>query len=136
MTRSGEVLVAVISSDRDLTIARTQHWYRIPIEAVKNLSQPWEPQWLAFYQTKVFGDEAYAIRYYASVEKIGSVDRAQLFPDEPQSAKSQKQYYKLELAPFACLPQPIFSQKLRRVTFIQTTIAQLKTAIEIKDLYR
>lgn len=136
MTRQGEVLVAVINSDRDLTIARTQHWYRIPIEAAKNLSQPWEPQWLTFYQTKVFGDEAYAIRYYAGVEKISRVDRAHLFPNEPQTAKSQKQYHKLELAPFECLPQPISSQNLRRVTFIQTTIAQLKTAAEIKDLYR
>jgi hypothetical protein len=128
-----EVLVAVMNNKRDMEIAREYHWYRIPVESVeKFLKKRWEPQWLAFYQTKIFGDESHTIRYYARVEKIGIVDRAHLFPQELQP---EKRYYKLEITPLECLPQPIASEKRRRITFIQTTLEQFRNAKEIRDLY-
>lgn len=136
MPRPGEVLVAIINNKRDMEIARKHHWYRIPIGSVKKyLKNRWAPEWLALYQTKIFGSEAFSIQYYAQVLHIKEVDRVELFPNEPPNAKSDKRYYKLELAPLQELPQPIVSQRRRRITFIPTTLVKLTTATEINDLY-
>lgn len=136
MPRCGDVLVAILNSQTDLTIAREQHWYRIPVEQVKKLQHRdrWHPQWLAFYQTKVFGDEAHAVNYFAEVIEIQEVSRADLFPNERPTAKSHKRYYKLELSPLQKLTQPIKSQRLRRITFIPTTLEKLHRATQIEDL--
>jgi very-short-patch-repair endonuclease len=136
MFRSGEVLVAIVNNHQDFAIAQTQHWYRIPVSSVKKfLRKRWPPEWLAFYQTKVFGQEAFAIRYYAKVIDIQEVGRADLFPNEPPHEKSHKRYYKLALSPLATLPQPIASYRRRRITFISTTWNKLISAKEINDLY-
>jgi hypothetical protein len=135
MSRQGEVLVAILNNQRDLKIAREQHWYRIPVKSVeKFLKAQWSPEWLAFYQTKVFGSEAYAIHYYAHVSNIRKVYRWELFPEELPNQKSQNQYYKLELAPLEELPQPIVSHRRRRITFICTTLVALTTATEMSEL--
>ncbi len=84
MPRRGEVLVAIMNSQQDMEIAREQHWYRIPIASAKKyLKTCWAPEWLAFYQTRVFKQEAYQINYYAQVVQIQEVGRDVLFPDEP-----------------------------------------------------
>jgi hypothetical protein len=67
MSNRGEVLIAIINNKRDFAYARDENWYRIPVTSAKKwLQNRWPPEWIAFYQTKVFGDEAYSIRYYAS----------------------------------------------------------------------
>lgn len=136
MTYRGEVLVAVMNSPSDWAIAHSQHWYRIPIAQAETLKQQgcWSPQWLAFYQTKVFGAEAYAINYYARVNQICEVCRWELFPEQPRDAKSTQRYCKLELSPLERLTQPIVSQRLRRVAFIATTWEQFQTATAIEAL--
>ncbi len=131
----GEVLVAILNNPADLAIAREHHWYRIPVEAVeKRLKHYWPPAWVAFYQTKAFGTEAYGIKYYTQVIKFESVRRSQLFPDEPLSATSHKLYFKLHLASLEQLPQRIDSPRRRRITFIPTTLPRLITATDINDL--
>ncbi|MGB5962741.1 MAG: DUF559 domain-containing protein [Coleofasciculaceae cyanobacterium] len=136
MTLRGEVLVAIMKERQDMDIARNQHWYRIPVTSIKNhLLRRWPPQWLAFYQPKVFGNEAFAVKYYASVEKIQEVLRCELFPDAPKDKKSRQRYYKIELSPLECLPQPILSRRLRRIVFIATTKEKLLNAVEINDLW-
>ncbi|MFQ5594005.1 MAG: hypothetical protein ACE5HA_07625 [Anaerolineae bacterium] len=71
MNTRGEVLVAIMNNLLDFAIARDHHWYRIPVRSVENLlKERWPPQWLAFYQTKVFGDEAYAAIYCTQVLDI------------------------------------------------------------------
>lgn len=86
-----EVLVAIINNLLDFAVARDQHWYRIPVRSVENLlKKRWPPQWLAFYLTKVFGSEAYAVNYYARVLAIRKVFRWQLFPEQPHEALLQK----------------------------------------------
>ena len=136
MTQRGEVLIAVMNSLADWEIACTQHWYRIPLAQVEKLKQQdyWPPQWLAFYQTKVFGAEAYAIRYYAQVNQCGEVCRWELFPDEPRGVRSEERYCKLGWSVLETLPHPIASQRLRRVTFIATTWEQFKAAKAIESL--
>jgi very-short-patch-repair endonuclease len=136
MTNRGEVLVAIINNKPDWKIACEQHWYRIPVSSVKKLlKNRFPPKWLAFYQTKIFGEEAYAIQYYATVLKITEVTRSQLFPDCKSDRKAQKRYYKLQFKDLQQLPQPILSRRLRRLVFIPTTWQKFITAVEINDLW-
>lgn len=128
MSMRGEVLIAIMNDPADLSVARDQHWYRIPAPSVERfLKDRWPPEWLAFYQTQVFGNEAHAVRYYARVLDIRKVSRKNLFPTEVQSEKTERYYHKLILSPLECLRQPIRSRRLRRIVFIPTTIHNWRT---------
>ena len=131
-TKRGEVLVAIMNDKRALALLQEQLWYRIPVESAP---KRWPPQWLAFYQTKVFGDEAYAVRYYGRVAEIERVPRRELFPHEFPNPKSDRMYYRLRLDSFERLPQPIVSRRWRRIVFIATTWQKFSIAVEINDLY-
>jgi very-short-patch-repair endonuclease len=136
MATRGEVLVAILNNRLDFNTAYEQHWYRIPVSSVKKLLRgSWPPRWLAFYQTKAFGQEAHAVNYYAQVLSIREVHRLQLFPNEPYHEKSSRRYYQLFLSPLQKLPRPIFSRRLRRIVFIPTTTDKFFSAFEINDLY-
>jgi len=136
MSSRGEVLVAIINDKRDFVILQNQNWYRIPVNsAEKWLKRRWPPEWLAFYQTKAFGEEAYSISYYSRVIDIRKVFRGELFANEPSNEKSNLQYYQLFLHPLKKLPVPILSRRWRRITFIQTTWQKFIEAAEINDLY-
>jgi very-short-patch-repair endonuclease len=136
MSTRGEVLVAIMNNPLDFAIARDQHWYRIPVRSVRKLLKGrWPPQWLAFYQTKVFGNEAYAVNYYARVLDIREVFRWALFPNEPRDDKAQKRYFQLILSPLQRLSRPIPSRRWRRIVFIPTTWEKFIRAVEINDLY-
>jgi very-short-patch-repair endonuclease len=133
----GEVLVAILNKQLDFAILREKHWYRIPVHSVEKwLKDRWPPRWLAFYQTKAFGEEAHAINYFTPVLDIQQVYRWQLFPDEPRDhEKSNWKYYQVFVQPIKRLPKPIFSRRLRRIIFIPTTWQKFITATEINDLY-
>jgi len=137
MSSYGEVLIAILNNRADLEIARNHHWYRVPVDQVAKLKQReyWQPKWLAFYQTKVFGAEAHTVRYYAEVTAICEVHRWELFPEEAHNVKSEKRYCKLELSPLRQLSKPIMSKRLRRITFIPTTWEKFAIADEINDLW-
>jgi len=136
MANRGELLVAIINNQHDFNLAHDHHWYRIPVSsAEKLLKERWPPQWLAFYQTKIFGQEAHAVTYYAKVTEIRKVPRQQLFPDEQPNPKSRKWYYQLFFSPLQALPKPIYSRRFRRIVFIPTTVAKFFNAVEINDLY-
>jgi very-short-patch-repair endonuclease len=137
MSSPGEVLVAIIKTWADMDIARDHHWYRIPVKQVEKLKrrQQWPPKWLAFYQPKVFKEEAYAVNYYAQVIAIQEMARWELFPDEPKNSASDRRYCKLEISPLMRLPQPIVSKRLRRIPFIPTTWGKFIQAQEINDLW-
>ena len=124
-TLRGEVLVAIMNNKSDFAIAREEGWYRIPVvSADRFLRSRWPPKWLAFYQTKVFEDEAYAVRYYAQISHITEVSRRQLFPDEEPNTKAHKRYYKLEFPKLNTLPAPIFSRRFRRIVFPLTGLTK------------
>lgn len=132
----GEVLVAIMNNLLDFAIARDKHWYRIPMRSAENLlKERWPPQWLAFYQTKAFGREAYAVKYFARVLDIRQVFRWQLFPNEPHDEKGKRRYHQLVLSPLQQLPRPILSRRWRLIVFIPTTWHKFVNAVEINDLY-
>lgn len=132
----GEVLVAILNDLLDFNIARDRGWYRIPISsAEKWLKDCWPPQWLAFYQTKIFGEEAFSVNYYAQVAGIRKVYRWELFPEQPRDEKSKRRYYQLFLDGLNHLPVPILSRRRRRIIFIPATWEKFIHATELNDLY-
>ena len=132
----GEVLIAIINNLHDWHFAHDELWYRIPVSSVEAfLKRRWPPQWLAFYHTKVFGEVAHSIRYYGRVAAIDRKTRLELFPNEPVGPKSNRLYYRLQLASLEELPRPIASARWRRVTFIPTTWEKIIVADEINDLF-
>ena len=131
-TPRGELLVAIINRPADLEIVREQGWYRVP---VRSAPKRWPPQWLAFYQPKVFKDEAYSVNYYGRVTKIRIASREELFPHEPPSDRTGQRYYQVFLEQLERRLRPVVSQRMRRIVFIPTTWAKFATATEINDLY-
>jgi len=126
------VLVAVMNNPRDFALARDEGWYRIPLARAPRLVAA---DYLAFYQTRVFGDEAWAVNYYAPIRGYRVVTRVELLPDEPDHPRAKDRYYKVEIGPLQRLPRPIPSRRLRRITFIPTTLSRLLSAREINDLW-
>jgi very-short-patch-repair endonuclease len=135
MDASERVLVAIVNNKPDFRIVRDKHWYRIPVESAHKWCRPWPPSWLAFYQTQVFGDEAFAVNYFCKVLDIRKVYRSELFPDIVNDPKATKRYYQLCLGGLQRLPRPVLRRRRRRITFIPTTWRKLLNAIEINDLY-
>lgn len=128
----GEVLVAILNNKADFARLQEQGWYRIPKASAP---RRWPPQWLAFYQTKIFQREAFAINYYGRVRMIRTVSRRELFPDEPPNEKSDREYYQIFLHGLVRREPPILSRKLRRIVFIPTTWRKFLAAAEINDLF-
>ncbi|MBI3959006.1 MAG: DUF559 domain-containing protein [Chloroflexi bacterium] len=125
-------LIAILNSQRDFEILQREGWYRIPVTSAP---RRWPPRWLAFYQTKVFEAERYAVRYYGEVAGIESVRRAALFPHEGPNPKSNREYYKVSLHELKMLPQPILSRRPRRIVFVPTTWQKFTAASEFNDLF-
>lgn len=130
--KRGQVLVAIMNDKAAWGILREQGWYRIP---VANAPKGWPPKWLGFYQTKIFGDEAYTVQYYGLVRSIRIVRRRELLPNEPANPKSERQYYQIHLHSLERLPAPIYSRRFRRIVFIPTTWQKFSQAVEINDLF-
>ncbi len=130
--RYATVLVAIMSNPRDLTIARDQHWYRIPVD--KAPQRGVHAPILAFYQTKAFGDERWSINYYAHAAAWEAVRRIDLLPAEVDHPRANDAYYKIHLGELRRLPHPISSRKWRRITFIVTHWERLQAAQDISEL--
>jgi very-short-patch-repair endonuclease len=125
-------LVAILKDKSDLTILQEQGWYRIPVTSAP---KRWPPRWLAFYQPKNFGEDAYRIRYYGQVKDIRRARRNEIFPNELASAKSEREYFILNLAKLEEREDPIPSYRPRRLVFIPTTWAKFEQADQINDLF-
>jgi very-short-patch-repair endonuclease len=130
--RRGEVLVAIMNNQHDFGLLREELWYRVPVDTAP---RRWPPRWLAFYQTKIFGDEAFAVHYYGRVRSIRVVRRHELFPQEPPNPKSDRRYYQVHLQSLERWEYPIFSRRRRRIVFIPTTWPKFANAVEINDLW-
>jgi len=136
MSQRGQVLVAILNNRFDFNIALERCWYRVPFNSAERwLKDRWPPEWLAFYQTKVFGEEAFSINYYARVVDIHKVYRWQLFPDQPRDEKSKRSYYQIVFDHLRRLSVPITGRRWRRIVFIPTTWPKFIAASEVNDLY-
>ena len=133
MGQGNLMLVAVMNNKRDLHIARTQHWYRIPVRSAPRKLE--EMSYIAFYQTKAFGGEKSSINYWAEKSNVSVVKRRELLPYEDDHPRANDQYYKVEMGDLKRLSKPIVSKRGRRITFIPTTMEKFRAAEEINDLF-
>jgi len=113
---------------------RTEGWYHIPVEsAPKNAVFA---EYLGFYFPAVFGDKLkYKVSYYGNVKRVDVVKRIELFPEEIEHKRANKDYYQFHLEQIKTLPRPIPSIGWRRIVHIPTSCEKLFTAEEINDLY-
>lgn len=126
------ILVAVMTSPRDLEIARLLGWYRIPLKSAPKVV---EVDYLAFYQTGSFDTNSrWRIQHLAEVRGHELVTRAELFRDEPDHPRAHEEYFKLQLGALSALPKPIPAGTWRRVTFLYTTGELLQMAQTVNDL--
>ena len=134
-SRSRTVLVAVLNNPEDLRRAASQGWYRIP---QRRAPRRIGADYLAFYQTGAFKGqpEAHTVTYYAPIRRYRLLTRAELLPQEPDHPRAQEHYFRIEIGPLQRLERPIPSARLRRITFIHTTLHRLFTATDVRELYR
>jgi hypothetical protein len=126
------VLVAVITRPKDFEAVRDLGWYRVP---EKKAPRGVFFEYIAFYFTAAFGEQAYAVHYYARRLGHELVTRRDLLPDEADHPRAEERYYKLQLGPLQKREPPIASQRWRRITFIHTTWDRFRAAEEINDLF-
>src|SRR5260370_10790199 len=117
-SRRGEALVAILNNLADMRILQERLWYRIPVESAP---KRWPRQWLGFYQTKVFREEAFSVRYFGKVREIRRARREELFPEEFPNVKSGREYFQVFLDRLQQRESPIVSYRMRRIVFIPTT---------------
>ena len=126
------MLVAYVPRPSDFDLVRREGWYRIPQRsAPKGL----HAEVIAFYFGAAFGDEKYAIHYYARNAGHELARRRDLLPDEAGHPRANDIYYKVQLGPLQRLAQPIVSLRWRRLTFVHTTWDRFQDATEINDLF-
>jgi hypothetical protein len=126
------VLVAVITRPEDFEAARDSGWYRVP---ERKATRGVFSEYIAFYFTAAFGDQGYAVHYYARRLGHELVARRDLLPQEPDHPRAGEPYYKLQLGPLQKREPPIVSRRWRRITFIHTTWDRFEAAEEINDLF-
>ena len=132
MGASDLVLIAMVNNERDLHIASNQRWYRIPVKSAPRKLK--EMSYIAFYQTRAFGDQKWSINYWAEIEHISIVKRLELLPREDDHPRANNQYYKVEIGEMKRLPDPVTGKSGWRPAFVSTTLERFRTAKEIRDL--
>jgi hypothetical protein len=125
------ILVAVLSKPRDLEIARLLGWYRIPLRSAPKVIAV---DFLAFYQTSMFGQEKWRIEFIAPVRGHELTTRAELLQDERDHPHANLEYYKIQIGSLVRLSRPILANKWRRITFFYTTGEYLLQADTVDDL--
>jgi hypothetical protein len=126
------VLVAVVTNQHDWQTIQTAGWYRLPVKH----APPGTPDfdWLAFYFTRAFGEDRWAVHYYAKIEGHELLTRRDLVPAEPDHPRACQWYYKLQIGPILHKIPPVASARWRRVTFIVTTGDRFMSAGDISEL--
>jgi len=126
------ILVAILPNQRDFDIARLFGWYRIPLKSAPKVISV---DYLAFYQTKSFGDaERWQIAYVAEILGHELTRRRDLIRDEPDHPRAHEEYFKLQIGPLQRLGQPIPAGDWKRITFFYTTGEMFQTAHTVNDL--
>jgi hypothetical protein len=126
-------LVVVVNRPADLLRAMDKKWYRIPL---RHAPVRLAAEYLAFYQTGAFAQaERWLVRWLAPTRGYFLATRRDLIPEEPHHPHADDPYFRVSLGEFLTLPQPIPSRRLRRITFIPTTLGRLQRAQEINDLW-
>jgi len=127
------ILVAIMNNKKDWQRVLDEGWYRIPVKHAPEGTPDFD--YIAFYQTKVFDSDKWAIHYYAHIEGHELITRKDLIPSQPNHKRANNWYYKLQLGPLQHKLPPIVSMNWRRITFIVTTGDRFESVEEINDLF-
>ena len=125
------VLVAILNTPRDLEIAQTLGWYRIPLVTAPKTVRV---DWLAFYLPASFGEHRWSVRYLAEVRGHELRTRRELLFQERDHERVDEPYFKMQLGSVLELSPPIHSRSWRRFTFLFTTGDRLLSATDLHDL--
>ncbi len=128
------VLVAVMNNQADWQRVQTDGWYRLPVKHAPPESPYFD--WLAFYFTGAFGNDKWAIHYYAPVHGHELLTRRDLIPTQPDHKRAEEWYYKFSLGPLQHRLPPIVTNEWRRITFIVTSGDRFEAAEELGDLLK
>jgi hypothetical protein len=126
------VLIGVINRKQDLAIAQHAHWYRVPW---KQAARGIHAEYVAFYQSRAFGEDNKAIRLFARRTGHELVRRKDLLPDEVSHRRANELYFKIQLGELRPKVPPISNPTGRPVIFIYTTWDRFIAAEVISDLY-
>ena len=127
-------LVGIVPRKNLWDVIQEQKWYHIPVESAPKNAR--FAEYLGFYFPKVFGKEMqYKVNFYAEVKKVDIVKRIELFPEEKEHQRANKDYLQFHLGKIKELPKPIPSLGWRRIVHIPTNCEKLFSAPEINDLY-
>ena len=127
------ILVAIMNNKTDWRRVQEEGWYRIPVKHAPKHAPNFD--WLAFYFTRAFGRDKWAIHYYAPILGHEVLTRQELIPSQPNHKRAGDWYYNLELGKLQHKIPPIISYNWRRITFIVTTGDRFEVAEEINDLF-
>ena len=75
------------------------------------------------------------VYYYAPIRAYRLARRLTLFPHEADHPRANESYFKIEIGPLQALDPPVIAEKLRRITFISTSLDRLLNAREIRELW-
>lgn len=125
------VLVAILNTPRDLEIARTLGWYRIPLTTAPKTVRV---DWVAFYLPGSFNSQRWSVRYLAEVRGVELVTRRELLYLETDHPRADEPYFKLQLGPLLELAPAIPSRNWRRFSFLYTTGDRVFSAADLTDL--
>lgn len=129
---AARVLVVVVTRACDLASVQ-EGWYRIP---VLRAPRALHAEYLAFYPTAGCGAARWAVRWYAAIRAVTLATRAELLPAEAGHPRASQRYYRFALGEICELPAPLPSRRLRRVSFIPTSMRQLLAARDLTELWQ
>src|SRR3990172_3548558 len=127
-----EVLVALLKEKSHFNNVSEENWYHLP---VKSTPKRWPPEYIAFYQPKAFGVDAFRIQYFGHIREIFQTPYKKLFPNKFDSQKSDKMYHQVFIERPEQLPRSIPSRIPRSNVFISTTWKKFIHAEEFNDLF-
>ncbi len=126
------MLVGILPTPKDFEIARMLGWYRIPLRFAPKII---DVDYFAFYQGGKFGEiHRWQIEFIAEYRGHELTTRGELLRDEGTHPRAKEEYFKVQLGPLVQIPQPIKSDKWKRITFIYTTGELFNRAHIINDL--
>ncbi len=125
MDADDRVLVGVIRRRRDVALAASERWYRIPYA---RMPYGIDSEVLAFFH-------AGAVRWYAPARGVELAYRRELLPDEPDHPRADEMYYRVALGGWF-ERMPAIPNDGRRFAFIRTTWDRFAAARSLGDLTR
>lgn len=128
-----QLLVCIVTRPAEMQHIREQGCYRIPLQhAPRGLAV----SYLAFYLTAAFGKQRWAIHEYAEVLSVSIARRCEILPEQADHPRAQQRYLRYSLGPLQALAVAVPSRRLRRITFIPTSLEQLLSARDVSELWQ